>query len=248
MQQEVSSIWNNQAIIPRSPLDQSVAALSVTINSLTSQARASIPNVTSLDLLWSSLQTETNILQSALATSTHTVVNNYLLTVTQLLSIYNQSFASIVAISTNVVSSQNQLTTSVANIIMQQEIAVKQLSILRNNSLNYIATTQSLLTQANSIKSTALSRVLQSIQTASIARNNSQTYQTIVNSLNSSMTSVRNAAVDVQRQGNEVNALAAEMRTNASAVSIYATQLQRNITETIPDHSQVILRLQTMQS
>ena len=224
-------------------MDQSVSALSATVNSLTLQASASVPNVTSLDSRWASLQVEANSLQSALAANTSVAINSAVSTLSQLLSYYNQSYASVVAISTNVVASYNQLTTSVANIVSQQGAALKQLGVLRNNTMDYLATAQSLLTQANNVKAMAILQVSQSIQAASLAANNSQTYQKMISSLNASIASLRNSASEVQRRGNEVNALAAEMRTNASAVSIYATQLQNDITATVPDHSQVFSRL-----
>ena len=231
--------------MPKSPLDQSVTALSVTVNLVTAQARVSVPNVTSLDSLWSSLQVEANSLQSALTTSTPVSINNASSTVTQLLASYNQSFASVVTISTNIVSSHNQLTTSVANIVLQQEVAINQLGVLRNNTIAYLATTQSLLTQANSIKSTAVLRASQSILIASVAANNSENSRSLVKSLNSSLTSLRSAASAVLRQGSEVSALAIEMKNNASAVSSYAAQLQSNITATLPNHSQVFFWIES---
>ena len=213
------------------------------MNSLTSEASASVSNVTSLNSRWVSLQAEANSLQSGLAANTSVAINSAVSTLNQLLSYYNQSYASVVAISTNVVASYNQLTTSVANVVSQQGTAVKQLGVLRNNTMDYLATAQSLLIQANNIKATALLQVSQSIQTASLAANNSQTYQNIISSLNTSITSLTSAAFEVQRRGNEVNALAAEMKNNASAVLTYATQLQKDITVTVPNHSQVFFLL-----
>lgn len=157
----------------------------------------------------------------------------------QLLSRYNQSYASIVAISTNIVSSHTQLTTFVANRVSQQVTAVNQLSTLRNETVAYLATAQTLASQANSLKSTATLHVSQSIYTASIAANDSMSYQSAVNALVSSLTSIRNAGMATQRQGTEVYALAVQMRDNASSVFNYAAQLQGNITAALPDYSQV---------
>lgn len=206
---------------------------------MTSQALASIPNVTALNALWVSLGAESSTLQNALATSTSIAVNNAVSTTMRLLTSYNQSYASVVAISTSVVSSNSQLTTFVANRVAQQDTALKQLSTLHNETSVYLTALQTLATQATSIRSTAVAQASQSIQIASVAANDSQTYQAIASSLSISMTSVRGNALEAQKQGNEVYAFAVDMRNNASSVSAYAAQLQRNITAALPNHSQV---------
>ena len=174
-----------------------------------------------------------------LTSSTSTAVSNAAAILTQVLTSYNQSYASIVAISSNVITSYTQLSTFVANRVLQQSAAVRQLNVLLNETSVSLRTVQSLSIQANSLKAAASSRVLQSIQIASFAANNSNVYQSVMTTISSSILSLRNAVAVAQSQGSEMQAFATEMRNNASAVAVYASQILANVTDSIPDNTQV---------
>ena len=57
--------------------------------------------------------------------------------------------------------------------------------------------------------------------------------------ISSSILPLRNAVAVAQSQGAEMQIFATDMRNNASAVAVYASQILANVTDSIPDNTQV---------
>eukprot|EP00794_Sanderia_malayensis_P015665 gene15665-17245_t len=238
LRNEVNLLLQDQRLASIPPLYQSLATVSVIVGNLTARAQTSLAIATQLDSLWTSMQSNITAMQTSLSTTTTTLYNKAIASTTQILTLYNQSYALVVSISQKVVASYTLLTTTTTSSIAKQQAAIRQLNVLLNESTAQLAVVRTKLGEANRLKTTANTSIAQSIQISTLAATNSQSYQSSVSSMSSSMSAVRASVTGVQSLANELHQFALEMRMNASSASVYANKLNGDVTTALTMNSQ----------